>query len=490
MSILYIFLGVYLLAMLFVSLYSFAQAHLLYHFLIFRRKKRIDPFLDIDNLPYVTVQLPIFNEKYVVKRLIKSCAQFNYPKDKLQIQLLDDSTDETAAIIQQELSQYPDINFQYLHRSDRKGFKAGALREGMEKATGEYIAVFDADFLPDPDFIIKTIGHFEDPKVGMVQSRWTHLNENYSVLTRLQAFALDAHFMVEQIGRNQQQAFINFNGTGGIWRKTCILDAGNWEDDTLTEDLDLSYRAQQKGWKFVYRPDISSPAELPPVMSAIKSQQFRWTKGGAECAVKHLRNVLTNPFPIKVKIHATAHLLNALIFIAVFLVSISSIPIWLGFQMEWIPWTYFKYAGGFLFSFVIIAFVYFVANLSLLDFSWKGIWRFVWELPLFLSVSMGLALHNGQAVWEGITGKKSPFIRTPKYNLSDSGRIWTQNSYNQFKVPATTYIEAILALVFSLIVLASIHYGTYQMVVFHLMLALGYGLVSWYSFKSYRKAKV
>lgn len=216
----------------------------------------------------------------MVKRLIEACSKFNYPKEKLQIQILDDSTDETVAIIQKELSNYPDVNFQYLHRTDRKGFKAGALKEGLDQATGEFIAVFDADFLPDTDFILQTIAHFENPEVGMVQSRWTHLNENYSMLTRLQAFALDAHFMVEQIGRNQQEAFINFNGTGGIWRKACILDAGNWESDTLTEDLDLSYRAQQKGWKFIYRPDIVSPAELPPVMSAIKSQQFRWTKGG------------------------------------------------------------------------------------------------------------------------------------------------------------------------------------------------------------------
>lgn len=489
MNILYIFLGVYLLAMLFVSLYSFAQAHLLYHFLRFRRKKKVNPILDLGRLPNVTVQLPVFNEKYVVKRLIEACSKFNYPKEKLQIQILDDSTDETVAIIQKELSNYPDVNFQYLHRTDRKGFKAGALKEGLDQATGEFIAVFDADFLPDTDFILQTIAHFENPEVGMVQSRWTHLNENYSMLTRLQAFALDAHFMVEQIGRNQQEAFINFNGTGGIWRKACILDAGNWESDTLTEDLDLSYRAQQKGWKFIYRPDIVSPAELPPVMSAIKSQQFRWTKGGAECAVKHLINVLSNPFPLKVKIHATAHLLNAVIFIAVLLVSISSIPIWLGFQMEWIPETYFKYAGGFLVSFLIIAMVYFVANLSLLDFSWKGIWRFIWELPLFLSVSMGLAVHNTQAVWEGITGKKSPFVRTPKYNLGEIEGNWTKNIYNQFKIPITTYVEAMLALVFSLIVFLSIHFGTYQMLVFHLMLALGYGLVSWYSFKSYRKAK-
>ncbi|WP_306413696.1 cellulose synthase family protein [Cecembia lonarensis] len=240
------------------------------------------------DLPKVTVQLPVYNEKYVIDRLIEAVAELEYPKDKLEIQILDDSTDETSLIIQKKIKGFPEIDFQYIHRKDRAGFKAGALKHGLASAKGELIAIFDADFVPDTTFLMKTVGFFVDEEVGLVQSRWTHLNEGYSLLTRLQAFALDAHFMVEQIGRNAQGAFINFNGTGGIWRRACILDAGNWEDDTLTEDLDLSYRAQKKGWEFIYRPDIESPAELPPVMSAIKSQQFRWTKGGAECAKKTL----------------------------------------------------------------------------------------------------------------------------------------------------------------------------------------------------------
>ena len=468
--------------MLFVLFYSFAQAHLLYHFFRFKKDPSQKTNLHTDELPYITVQLPIYNELYVVERLIDAAAKFNYPKDKLEIQLLDDSTDETADIIQGHIKKYPEVDFKYIHRKNRTGFKAGALREGLGSAKGEFIAIFDADFVPDPDFLLKTVGHFSDEKVGMVQTRWTHLNEGYSILTRLQAFALDAHFMVEQMGRNQQQAFINFNGTGGIWRKSCILDAGNWQDDTLTEDLDLSYRAQQKGWEFVYRPDIQSPAELPPVMSAIKSQQFRWTKGGAECASKHLGDVLRKPFDFKVKFHATAHLLNAVIFIAVLLVSLSSIPVWWAFYQGLIPESYFQAAAIFLIGFVIIALVYFFANLSLVNYSWKGVGRFLWELPLFLSVSMGLALHNSQAVWEGLTGKKSPFIRTPKYNLSGKNPSWTKNVYNQFKIPFTTYLEGFLALVFITMVAVSIYTGTYEMLVFHLMLAVGYSLVSWESF--------
>jgi cellulose synthase/poly-beta-1,6-N-acetylglucosamine synthase-like glycosyltransferase len=485
MVLIYFFLIVYVLAMLFILLYSFAQANLLFHFLNFRKKSKNLRLQVWEELPMVTVQLPIYNERYVVGRLIDAVAKFQYPKEKLEIQILDDSTDETSSIIKNLIIQYPEINFRYIHRTNRIGFKSGALREGLAKAKGDFIAIFDADFVPDPQFIMKTIGHFKNERIGMVQTRWTHLNKNFSLLTRLQAFALDAHFMVEQMGRNAQNVFINFNGTGGIWRKSCILDAGNWHDDTLTEDLDLSYRAQQKGWEFIYRPDIESPAELPPVMSAIKSQQFRWTKGGAECAVKHLSTILRRPFSFRMKFHASAHLLNAVIFIAILIVSISSIPVWLAFYFDLIPPLYFHLASVFFIGFVIIALVYFFANLSLVQFSWKALGRFMWELPLFLSVSMGLAVHNSQAVWEGLTGKKSPFIRTPKYNLQTKDS-WTKNVYNQFKIPVTTYLESLLALLFISMTVLSVVTGTYEMLVFHMMLALGYSIVSIASYKSYK----
>lgn len=488
MVLIYFFLGIYVIAMLFILLYSFAQADLLFHFFKFKKKIKSISVPEWQELPKVTVQLPIFNELYVVERLLDAVAKLNYPLDRLEIQILDDSTDQTSEIIKQHIQKYPEINFRYIHRIDRKGFKAGALREGLEEAEGEFIAIFDADFVPDPDFLLKTIGHFNDDRVGMVQSRWTHLNEGFSILTRLQAFALDAHFMVEQMGRNEQGAFINFNGTGGIWRKGCILDAGNWQDDTLTEDLDLSYRAQQKGWKFIYRPDIESPAELPPVMSAIKSQQFRWTKGGAECASKHLLDVLRKPFSLRKKVHASAHLLNSVIFIAVFIVSLCSIPVWWAFYNGWLPEYYFQAAIVFFLGFIVIGLVYFFANLSLVEYSWKGIGRFIWELPLFLAVSMGLALHNTQAVWEGLTGKKSPFIRTPKYNLQKENN-WTKNIYNQLKIPPTTYFEGLLALIFILMTVMSIVTETYGMIVFHFMLAVGYSVVSLASYRSYRPVK-
>ncbi|WP_154854842.1 cellulose synthase family protein [Cyclobacterium xiamenense] len=480
----YLFLGVYGLAMTFILLYSFAQANLLWHF--FRFKKNAVPpasLLDPD-LPKVTVQLPVFNEKYVVQRLIDAVCRLEYPAEKLEIQILDDSTDETFDLVQTAIRDYPEIHIRHLHRKIRTGFKAGALKEGLARASGELLAIFDADFVPDPKFLLKTVPHFTDKKIGMVQSRWGHLNEDYSLFTRLQAFALDAHFMVEQMGRNAQHAFINFNGTGGIWRKSCILDAGDWEADTLTEDLDLSYRAQQKGWKFLYRPDVVSPAELPPVMSAIKSQQFRWTKGGAECAVKHLKQVLKGPFSFAVKIHAAAHLLNSLLFIAILLVSLSSLPVWWGFYKGLIPAEFFQAAALFLVGFVVIAAVYFFANLQLAGYSRKGFFRYLWELPVFLSVSMGLSVHNGQAVWEGLTGIKSPFIRTPKYNLKEKDLGWFANAYHLRNVPATSYVEGVLALVFLLVVGLSIYTGTYEMILFHGMLASGFGMVSLASFRS------
>ncbi|UJP64779.1 cellulose synthase family protein [Mongoliitalea daihaiensis] len=485
MIVLYIFVLLYAIAMLFILLYGFAQADLLIQYWKKPKEEKSLPVIPHDSLPKITVQLPIFNERYVVERLIHAVAKFNYPTNLLEIQLLDDSTDSTSDIIQKTIKNYPDINFDFIHRENRQGYKAGALKEGLAQAQGEFIAIFDADFVPDPNFILQTIPHFQDPEVGMVQSRWTHLNEDYSIFTRLQAFALDAHFTVEQTGRNRQQAFINFNGTGGIWRKSCILDAGNWEADTLTEDLDLSYRAQQKGWKFIYREDIESPAELPPVMSAIKSQQFRWTKGGAECATKHLKNVWREKHSLHKKWHATAHLLNAVLFVAVLTVAISSIPIWWGFYNELLPTWLFTIAKIFLAGFVIVAGVYLSANISLAKYKGASTLKFLWELPLFLMVSMGLSLHNSQAVIEGLTGKKSPFIRTPKYNLKKSDTWWS-NPYHSLKMPITTYLEAGLALVFGYMLFLAISYEQLAMVVFHGMLFVGFSIVSVTSFLSYR----
>ncbi len=467
----------YFLGMVFIFLYSLAQGHLLVHFFKFKKEPNQTPPQIPNSWPKVTVQLPIYNERYVVERLIDAVAKLNYPSELLQIQILDDSTDDTGALIQAKVLAYPKLNFEYLHRTDRTGFKAGALKEALPSAQGEFIAIFDADFVIDPDFLIKTLPYFSSPQVGMVQSRWTHLNQNYSLLTQLQAFALDAHFWIEQQGRNQQGAFINFNGTAGIWRKSCILDAGNWHDDTLTEDLDLSYRAQRKGWKFVYRPEIESPAELPPILSAIKSQQFRWTKGGAECAVKHAGKVFQEDHPWHIKFHAFAHLFNSTIFIAILLTSWCSIGLWWGIHSNLISTKLLLATGFSMLGFVLVAGVYLVSYLKAQAFSWSRLAEAFWKLPLFFAVSMGFALHNSQAVWEGLTGKKSPFIRTPKFNLESGSSSLHANVYRLRSLPTSTWLEGGMGLLFGGMVVLGIVFGIYLFLPFHGLLALGYSLV-------------
>lgn len=280
----------YGLCMVFIMLFSLVQLHLAF---VYRKtRKREDNKIDSgkSNLDYpiVTIQLPLFNEKYVAERLLDSVIEIDWPKDALEIQILDDSTDETSDIIQAKLEEekFQDFDILHIKRKNRKGFKAGALQLGMKASKGEFIAIFDADFMPHQSFLLDTMKEFENPAIGMVQTKWEHLNKDFSLLTKLQAFGLNGHFRVEQTGRNEAGSFINFNGTAGIWRKECIVEAGGWQSDTLTEDLDLSYRAQMNGWKFKYLEDVPSPSELPVIMSAVKTQQYRWTKGGAETAKK------------------------------------------------------------------------------------------------------------------------------------------------------------------------------------------------------------
>jgi cellulose synthase/poly-beta-1,6-N-acetylglucosamine synthase-like glycosyltransferase len=320
----YIILFIYALSILLIFFYGLAQFNLLINYV--RNKKRIDrsaqfDFSNGDVYPSVTIQLPIYNEKYVVERLLTSIAALEYPREKLEIQVLDDSADDsvidTANLILKLANTGLDIK--HMTRSNRHGFKAGALKEGLIHAKGEFIVIFDADFVPQKNWILQTIPYFKDSKIGLVQTRWGHLNRNYSVLTKIQAFALDAHFTLEQVGRNSKAHFINFNGTAGVWRKTCILDAGNWESDTLTEDLDLSYRAQLKNWKFKYLEHIETPAELPAIISAARSQQFRWNKGGAENFSKIASRVLqSDTIGFKTKAHGILHLLNSSMFLALF----------------------------------------------------------------------------------------------------------------------------------------------------------------------------
>ncbi|HMK38878.1 MAG TPA: cellulose synthase family protein, partial [Bacteroidota bacterium] len=302
---------------------------MIYYYLKFRSRKLV-PSDDIVSYPVVSVQLPVFNEMYVVGRLIDAACAMVYPREKLEIQVLDDSTDQTVDVVAGYVERYRKQGFdiKQVRRSIRAGFKAGALREGLTTARGEFVAIFDADFIPRQDFLLKTIPHFiTDSRIGMVQTRWEHLNSEYSLLTRTQAMALDGHFVIEQSVRNKVGFFINFNGTAGVWRKACIEDAGNWQSDTLTEDLDLSYRAQLRGWKFKYLNNVTSPAELPSEINALKSQQFRWTKGAIETARKILPHVWKSKLPLKIKIHATFHLTNNLVFPFIVLAGILNVPL-------------------------------------------------------------------------------------------------------------------------------------------------------------------
>lgn len=437
--------------------------------------------------PMVTVQLPVYNELYVVERLLDSVAKLDYPAEKLEIQLLDDSTDESFDLASKKVNELiqKGLDIKQVKRPERKGYKAGALAYGMKEIKGEYIAIFDADFIPDPAFLKKTIPHFyKSEEIGVVQTRWQHLNKNYSLLTRLQAFALDAHFTVEQVGRNSLGHFINFNGTAGVWRKSCIEDAGGWQSDTITEDLDLSYRAQMKGWKFIYLEDVLSPAELPAEMNSLKSQQFRWTKGAAECAVKNLPKVLRNKeIDWKTKFHAVFHLLNSFVFICIFLTAILSVPILLikhnfeGYD------SIFKLASVFVTSFIILSYFYWLSMSKTESGNLKSIFKFIYQFPLFLSVSMGLSLHNSIAVLEGYMGRKTPFVRTPKFALKEDSGTWVNKKYRSIRIQPLTLVEVLFTLYFIGAIIYAIHLEDYGLMPFHIMLALGFGIVSFYSVK-------
>ncbi|SHI81953.1 Glycosyltransferase, catalytic subunit of cellulose synthase and poly-beta-1,6-N-acetylglucosamine synthase [Hymenobacter daecheongensis DSM 21074] len=437
--------------------------------------------------PLVTVQLPIYNERYVVERVIDAMAALDYPTDRLHIQVLDDSTDETVALAAARIAHHRQrgLRLDHVRRPSREGYKAGALAHGLLHTNGEFIAIFDADFVPAPDFLRRTIPHFSAPDVGVVQTRWTHLNQPDSLLTELQAFGLNAHFLVEQVGRTAGGHFINFNGTGGVWRRTCIEQAGGWHADTLTEDLDLSYRAQLRGWRFVYLPLVAAPAELPAAMDALRSQQFRWNKGGAETARKHLGRVLRSGLALSTKVHATFHLLNSTVFIAILLMAVLSVP--LVFVRERLPGfkLVFQLASVFLLALAPLIYYYFTAwRLAEPARPWPA---FVPKFLLFLAMSMGLSLHNALAVAAGLAGRKSAFIRTPKMGLVRPAGRW-QRRYRTQGLDVRTVLEGVLTLYFLFGLGAGIHFGNLGLLPLHLLLTVGFGLVFYYSVRHNRLA--
>jgi cellulose synthase/poly-beta-1,6-N-acetylglucosamine synthase-like glycosyltransferase len=475
---------IYIAALSFIFFYSLSQFHLVVIYL--RRRNRIAiPSPDFlsgneETFPFVTIQLPIFNELYVTERLVDAVAAFDWPRSRMEIQLLDDSTDDTVEIAAKKVAEIKSkgISIAHIRRPDRTGFKAGALKYGMEIAKGEYFAIFDADFLPQPDFLRRTIPGFADEKVGVVQTRWEHLNENFSLLTRMQAFGLDGHFTVEQGGRNAGGYFLNFNGTAGVWRRKAIEEGGGWNSDTLTEDLDLSYRAQLKGWKIKFLEDIASPAELPVTMSAVKSQQFRWTKGAAENARKNIGNVWRAPMPFGRKVHALFHLSNSFIFVCLFTAAIVSLPLLVLKPGNDLVTSLLTFGFLFMFGTVFLSIFYGTSRRARNKIvGVKGWLGFIIGFPAFLAVSMGLSFHNCLATLQGYAGKKSPFIRTPKFNVKSIGDKWQQTIYAKSSIGILTALEGFLAILFFAAICYGISIGELGLIPFHLLLFAGFGFV-------------
>lgn len=482
-----------------IFLYSLSQLHLLISYLRKRKDSTKDltgfeNLLSLDHYPLVTIQLPLYNEKEVVERLLNNIARIDYPKEKLEIQVLDDSTDESAFITRKLVSHLQESGLQihYLSRTNRKDFKAGALKEGLKTAKGEFIAIFDSDFLPRPDWLKRTLPYFQDERIGVVQTRWGHLNRNFSLLTKIQAFALDFHFILEQNGRNYSKNFINFNGTAGIWRKQCILEAGNWQGDTLTEDLDLSYRAQLKGWRFKYLEAIETSAELPITLEAVRSQQFRWNKGAAENFRKNFKKIMSaKGLSLETRIHSFFHLLNSSLFLLILGLSLLSLPILLLTGREEYS-VFFDLMLFFGISSLIFFISYWVTYSRIHGKGFKDFLSFIGMFLSFFSIAMGFSLHNSRAVLEGHLGMKSKFVRTPKFNVL--GRNFSHQNLRKGepgKIRFQLILEILLLIYFSLAIILAFWLNKYSMLLFHLMLVSGYGFVVFHSlFGSYTTKKV
>lgn len=489
-----VIITIYSISLLLIFMYALAQLNLLFNYLSAKNKTEKCPKFDLskpEEVPSITIQLPVYNEMYVMERLLDNIAKIDYPKNKLEIQVLDDSTDETVESTRKHVEklQATGLNIQHITRTDRKGFKAGALKEGLKIAKGEFIAIFDSDFLPKPDWLKRTVPYFKDKKIGVVQTRWGHINRNYSLLTKIQAFALDAHFTLEQVGRNSKGHFINFNGTAGLWRKTCIIDAGNWEGDTLTEDLDLSYRAQLKNWKFKYLEDVETPAELPIVISAARSQQFRWNKGGAENFRKMLGRVIKNHnISLKTKVHGLLHLLNSTMFLNVLIVGVLSVPM-LYIKNEYAHLhAYFYVMSFFVVSTIIFFICFWFMYKNTYGSGLKNFIKYIGMFFTFFSIAMGFSLHNSIAVVEGHWGKKSEFVRTPKFNLSKYKDNWKNNKYLKKNLSVHVVFEGLLMLYFGFGMYSAFIVGNqggdFGLFPFHLMLFVGFGYVFFKSLAS------
>ena len=460
----------YLSVLIGLSGYGLHRYFIVYLFLKNRRRVP-QPLSHFEQLPNITVQLPLFNEIYVVERLLKSVSELDYPRDRLQIQVLDDSTDETrylTASCAQKLAERG-FDVELIHRTDRVGYKAGALEAGLATARGDFVCILDADFVPQPELLRSAVHFFTDPKVGMIQTRWGHINRGYSLLTRVQAMFLDGHLLLEQVARSRSGRFFNFNGTAGIWRKSCIAESGGWQHDTLTEDLDLSYRAQLAGWKFVFLTDVVTPAELPVDMNGFKSQQHRWTKGSIQTCKKLLPRIWRSGLPLPIKIEATGHLTSNFAYLLLACLCVLLHPSAGGPQSGWLR-MFLLDVPIFLSASVSVAVFYICAQRELHPRTWV---KEILLLPALIALGVGLSINNARAVLEAVFNHPSEFTRTPKYGIENKRQTWRSCRYMPLK-SVLPIVEVGFAIYFSYFVWYAVAHEQYFTLPFLVMFQCGF----------------
>jgi len=463
-------LALYATVIIILTIYAIhAWTMLLYY--LSSRKKLTQKALPLKTTPLVCIQLPIYNEKYVVERLLKKVTALSWPKNKLEIQVLDDSTDETTEICRNLVNHYQELGYRIklIHRIDRTGYKGGALTEGLAKTRAKYVAIFDADFLPPKDFLKRTIPYFTNPKVAVVQARWDHINHDYSMLTRVQAIMLDQHFTIEQQMRNRFGHFMTFNGTAGVWRKQAINEAGGWDGNCLAEDVDLSFRAQLKGWEFVYVNDLKAPSELPVNVAGFKSQQFRWAKGTIQAGKKLIPSILTSKMSVLSKFEALMHVTAHLVYPLLFILSLLTLPLLLVRQSDIDYRSFFAFMSIFIVGAIPYFFLYFLSQKDSYP-DWKSR---VLAVPFVVSVIMALSINNSIAVIEGFMGKASEFVRTPKFNITKKQNLNNAVAYRQ-KLKPSTFIELILGVYMLATVIYAALTAQLSIIIFIVLYALGF----------------
>src|SRR5580698_5632242 len=465
----------YFAVMIVLAIYGVHRYTMCWLYFKYRKNANTSPTSHFDELPRVTVQLPIFNEQFVIDRLIEAICAMEYPRNRLEIQVLDDSTDETQQVAADIVARYAALGhpIEYIHRTNRYGFKAGALDAGLKVAKGEFVAIFDADFVPPTDWLMLVIHHFAEPQIGMVQTRWTHLNRDYSLLTQIEGILLDGHFVLEHGARYRSGDFINFNGTAGMWRIQAISDGGGWQHDTLTEDTDLSYRSQMAGWKFKYLPHIECPAELPIEMTAFKTQQARWAKGLIQTSIKVLPRIFRSNVPRRIKIEAVYHLTANLSYPLMIVMSALLIPAMIcRFYQGWFQMLLIDFPLFTASSFSIAVF-YMVSQRELYPKNWLKTFLY---LPFLMALGIGLTVTNTKAVMEALFGIKSPFVRTPKYRVAQKGQKSQAAKYRK-RLKLAPWIELLLGFYFLAAIIYTFMNHNYFTAPFLILFVIGY----WYT---------